>query len=474
MKLKQLALGCAFAAAAIGAQAASVIDAQTTVVFFSGASAVDNFLSDIANSMMTGVVKYEGAVGAVKDKNYNAWVGTAVSGIPGIPAGTKLALIKRSQGGSAFGIGPVANHQMIRSLNLNDCDTNNLTCQIFGADDGSAGLVPDMGMSDVEPSMFKGINLEPGQTVTANSAFSTITPINQQIFGIVTTDSIPATQHISRSTYGDILSGAYETWDQVDSSLTSVDAQENVVVCRRVQGSGTQASYNRFFNNFPCGEATGSNTVVATLYDSTGIGFVSGSGTQADPFVIDPTAAAGKVIVENSSSGNVRDCMQAAQNHTDHTAQASDGYYYTFKFSNSTKPFRAIAVLSGDSYGKITASTGWHFRMLDGAGIYNMATQTVDAGPGTGIAPSKANLLSGAYDFVLENSLQEAGLSGIKKAFYTEFAKRAGSTKYTGNDGGNYTSVPNAFATLPQVGGTATLVATHTRRANSCAPLQKY
>ena len=476
MKMNKIAVACALAVSAIGAHAASAVSGHT-VVFFSGASAPDKFLSDISTSVLSGAVAYKGveADGTVNG-NYNAFVGTA-NGIPGVTNGTKIAIIKRSEGGSERGVGPVGQKVAIRTMDLTNCDLTAKTCALTGDDAAGTGMIPDMGVSDLEPAMFVGLgkNVPLDGAETPANLFAEVKPVNQLIFGLVATNSIPATTHFSRVGYGNLLSGKYQTWNEYDASLTGAAAEENVVICRRVAGSGTQASYNMYFNNFPCGSERAASTPIADMnsWDAFGA-YVGGSGSQADPIQLKAENASGLIVLENSGSGDVRNCLKAANNNSTYTFKSNQGVWFSMDFSSTAgKPFRAIGVLSADSYGK---ESGWAFRMLDGAGTFNLATQTASAGA-TGVAPSKANLVSGKYDFVLESSFQHAGLTGVKKAVFDEIVKRAGSTTYTGDTTGTFTTVPNAFATLPQIGDAAaqpTLVSRFTRQANSCAPLQKF
>ncbi len=514
MKLKHIAFAVAAMSAGFAAQAAGTVNiggVAHNVVYLSGASAPDNFLADIAEGMMTGVTFYTAS-------NYKAFAGSA-NGIPGIANGTKVLFIKRSAGGSAFGVGPVARAQRVKTIDVNNCTgigtkLSPKTCAIVGADPGeaghalatNAGLVPDLGVSDVEPAMFQ----EPYNTENDTAALSTAetarlsaTPVNQLMMGLVATKTVPASTHLSRAAYGAMLSGAAQTWDQIDPSLSG-----DVVICRRVEGSGTQTSYNWFFNNFPCSAQENGTTAPARMSDSYGFK-ESGSGTAADPYIINP--AAGFTVIENSSSGNVRSCLQAADNGTDYTFTSWDSDEQktnTFKVTFSESgPVKAIGVLSLDSYTSSTATGDFSFRHLDGAGeyLYDTANKTLSSSAGaTGIAPSKANLIAGKYDFVVELSLQsrnvavsnEQGdnvpaIAGVQSAFATEFAKRAGSPQFTGNfeNTGTQVSTPEAFASLPQfwagltngsgsdVNGSGVrfadlYVSKFTRNANTCAPLQ--
>lgn len=487
MQYSKIALGCALACAAISAQAASVpVPAGTTTIYLSGASAPDNFLADIAGGMMTGVT-------TISATNYKGFLGKA-NNIPGIANGTDLLFIKRSAGGSAYGVDPVARANRIATLDLNNCTGGGAayTCGLKGIDPGSAGnedpsnvgIVPDFGVSDVEAKMFKEpYNTENNQPALTSEEVArlAVSPVNQIMMGIAATNAVSTTAHISRSAYGAMLAGKIQDWSAIDGS------SDPVIVCRRVDGSGTQASYNWFFSGFPC-NATDSgflSTPPSAVTDSAG--YMGGSGTDADPYIIDPSA--GFTVVENSGSGDVRNCLKNAQSKTDHIVKGEFGATYKVLFSNLANPGKAIGVLSLDSYGSASGSNGWMFRTLDGAGTFNAATQTASAGA-TGMAPSKDNLLNGKYDFVVELAMQYRNtevtnvngdvvpaLSGTKLAFAQEFIKRAGDTKYTGNDGGTFTSVPNAYASLPQYYDYNTkpnYVAKYSREGNTCAPLVRY
>jgi ABC-type phosphate transport system substrate-binding protein len=498
MKYTKIAVACGLALAAMSAQAAGpTIPVGTKVVFLSGATAPDNFLADIANSMMTSVTAIRSNDAGIL---HRAYLGKAAAGIPGVAVGSDILFIKRSKGGSVWGVDPVARAQRVETLDLNNCVVGTApfawSCGTKGIDPGIAGhetaantgLVPDFGVSDVEPRLFQEpFNTENGQPQLAPSELGVLgnKPLNQIMMGIVATNAVSATTHLSRAQYGAMLAGKIDTWEQVDGST------DPVVVCRRVNGSGTQTSYNWFFSGFPCNTASLGYLDTPPAEAAQSFGFDgSTAGTAADPFIIDPTA--GLTIVENSGSGDVRNCLKAAQDGTDFTVKGSNNQYYKVLFSNVGGPSKAIGVLSLDSYNNANAAnSGWSFRHLDGAGTFNGATQTSSAGA-TGIAPSKANLLNGKYDFVVELSMQARTATvtnpngdvvapitadSVKNAFYNEFVKRAGSTKYTGNDGGTFTSVPNAFASLPQFTSYATkpaFVSKYSRNGNTCAPLVSF
>lgn len=502
MKLKALVAGCALAFAGMSAHAASVNLAGYTKIYLTGATAPDNFLADLTNQMLDNVVAYRDST-----SNFRAYIGTAKAGIPGVTVGTPVAFFKRSKGGSVWGVDPVARAQRIESLNMDNCDLATKICGTKGIDPGvegheDAGLnngeISDFGVSDVEPRMFREpFNTENGQpelTDAERGVFANFA-VNALMFGQVATDAVPETTVLSRTTYGSMLQGLIRNWEQVDGT------NAGVIVCRRVNGSGTQTSYNAFYGSFPCTTAVNAAVAPAGVADTSPEAFTgNGDGSSADPYEIDPSALDenGKpvyVVIENSGSGDVRKCLNAAQNHKSYTVKGSNDVYFKVLFNNLPSAARAIGVLSLDSYGKETHATegGWSYRNMDGAGKFTPSTQTPSAGA-TGIAPSKQNLLDGKWDFTYELSMQyrkdavmnDLGdsvpsmndpVNATKKAFIAEFIKRAGSTAYTGNDGGSFTSVPNAYATLPTIGDYSAkpaFVTKFSRGGNSCSPMQRY
>jgi len=499
MKFTKIAVACGLAFAALSAQAAGpAIPAGTRVIFLSGASAPDNFLADIAGTMLTGEIAIRSNDSGIV---HRAFLGKAAAGIAGVPVGTDVLFIKRSKGGSVFGVDPVARAARLETLDFNNCVVAAApyawSCGTKGIDPGIAGhntasntgTVPDFGVSDVEPAMFKEpYNTENGQPAlsTAEAARLSNRPVNQIMMGIVATNAVAGDTHISRSQYGAMLAGKISDWSSIDGS------ESPVVVCRRVDGSGTQTSYNWMFTGFPCNSSTlgAKDTPPATVADSFGYDGAH-AGTTADPILVDPSA--GYTVVENSTSGDVRNCLKAAQNATDFTVTGSNNKVYKVLFSAVGAPSKAIGVLSLDSYVQANvAGSGFSFRHLDGAGIFNAATQVSTggvAGVPSGIAPSKDNLVNGKYDFTVELSIQARNATvtnvngdvvpalstdAVKTGFFNEFVKRAGSTRYTGNDGGTFTSVPNAFASLPQFTSYTAkpaFVSKFSRNGNTCAPL---
>jgi hypothetical protein len=529
MKLKKLSAACALAALAISGQAfgQAAFDTPDVKITLSGATAPDNFLVTIATGLFEpGFHRYQDDNGTVANfaddgRGWNAFFGTmkSTSDIPASLQGKTVMMVKRSRGGSVWGVNPVARAQRVATIKLAalDCvlDSSIYRCPIIGTDPGLPGYpvvgdgaeTPDFGVSDVEPAMFKGpYNVEFGQSQLADNEVANLAvkAVNVLMMGMVATASVPATTYLSRAGYAAMLTGNIQDWSQIDPTLAT--GYTNVVVCRRVQGSGTQTSYNWFFNNFPCQGSFGGTVPPARMLDNSAGVDLGHAGTVADPFLIDPTA--GYTVVENSGSGNVRDCLARAQSNSDHQITGDDGKIYKVLFSNGAPgstsgadpgkgPFRAMGVLSTDSFASATVgtvgvppTTGWSFRPIDGAGIFDArntgaTAQIFTNGPGSGIPPSKANLLTGKYDFAVELTMQYRNatvvndhgdsvpaLTGLKQVFADLFIARAGDPAF---NTGPVTAalLPTYFPSFDPNGIPNNNVAVGTRFGNTCSPLQK-
>ncbi len=499
-KLNPLAAACAAALSLSAGQALALtaFEAPEVDIYLSGASAPQNLLGEIANKLFDsaqGIFVYHLILESTANfgddgRSYRAYFGV-VKNDPSIREslrGKKVLLVNRAKGGSVWGVNPVARAEAIATMKIDSAsctlNTGIYRCPEVGNDltPTADNRIPDFGVSDVEPNMFKGpLNVEFGATqlTPAEAAVFAGTQFGASslMMGIVATNAVPDTLPISHAEYGAMLSGLIGDWSQVADGSTS----GAVTVCRRVQGSGTQASYNWFFNNFPCAKdglhGTSASTVPARMVDSAGYDGAH-AGTSGDPIVIDPSA--GYTVVENPSSGNVRDCLARAQSGTDHTFTGDDGKVYKVRFSLAPAT-KAVGVLSLDS---LNTENGWSFRALDGAGRINPATDAFECSNANqlecGIAPTKANHREGRYDFAVELSFQYRNttvnavpaLSGLKKDVADEFIELIGDPTVL-----NTLAAGPKEATIALPGlydpTTDTNVAKATRNGNTCAPLQK-
>jgi hypothetical protein len=502
MQINKIAAACAVAFASTAAIAAPLTgynDTPDYVVYLSGATAPDNFLDTIATALFVGAkgAQWYKFVDNVDGKQQRAYFGEmkpAASGTPASLANKKVLFIKRSTGGSVFGVNPVARGESLAVLQAANAactstGSGNYTCPIIGDDSGSHvdAKVPDFGVSDVAPTLFKApFNVEFGKSElsTTEAAALVIKQVNLLAMGLAVTNTVPATTHISKAAYGALLSGNRTTWTGIGAAAPTT--QNEAVVCRRVPGSGTQTSYNWYFNNFPCttgsvagnGETAPARMTASAGYndaDEDGVPDVGDGLTAATAYEISPT---GYTVLENSTSGNVRDCMNKAANGGTHTFKDEQNRW--FKVNFGTGGYGAIGVLSVDSLGDTssdgttgtspgTGTTGFSFRAIDGAAAY--WDGTVGAGVAaattgtTGVLPTKANLLDAKYDFAVEVTMQYLDtLTGPKKDFADFFSAKAG-------DPANNTSM--WVAALPPTFAPPTAnVAKATHFGNMCAPLQ--
>jgi hypothetical protein len=522
MKLKTFAVSFGVALSSLSGQAsaadcvAAPADPYTCTAspgydnfFITGATAPDNFLETTVTSWLEpGYVKI---IDSIDGRQQRAFVGKfkVTAPVPAAHQGKSVRIIKRSTGGSVFGVNPVARDEFLAVLDvkntLGTCTTTGSprVCPVLGVD-GASGQKPTLGVSDVSPEMFKApynveFDRQTGQPVLQLSASETagltIKAANVLSMGIVATNSVPASTVFTKAIYGDLLrQGGYADWSQVSGAITPA-AGTGLVVCRRVPGSGTQTSYNWFFHNFPCtqGSVVGNDfnnpkrMADSFGYDPDGDGNrglpgEDGTAKGAKAFTLDPTA--GLTVIENSTSGNVRDCLEKAQNGGTHEFQDEEGKWVKVDFG--TGGYGAIGVLSLDSLNNQNKSPaapnacdatngktvcGWSFRALDGAGTYSDSDSGTSVVPvasagATGFVPSKANLTSGNYQFAVELTFQykTSKTTGSVKTLADDLITAIGAP--SGNSSDWVAALP------PQPLGANTAKGTH--GGNMCKPLELF
>lgn len=518
MKRNLLAAACGLAFAAFAGQASATstistpFDTPDYTVYLSGASAAQNGIGEIANQVFDMTKPFYVFIDDTAGSNYRGYFGVTKSGV--ISSGQKtVLLINRAKGGSIFGINPIARQENIQTLRVSSAtctlsssfSISGLTatayytgCGTTGSDANptdTTGRIPDFGVSDVAPYMFQNpYNVEPGASALSKAELAKLTSqsVYALMFGVAVTDSVPDSVNVSRNIYGQLLSGKVQSWSKIAGAGAG-----NVVVCRRVSGSGTQATYGWFFGGFPCTSGNIASSVNAPLAgesDSTSYGpyMGAGSGTSADPYIMDPTA--GYTVIELGSSGDVRNCLKTANaggtlNYSKYEVDQLSGVaqtnYYRVTFPAGSK---AVGILSLDSAGK---EDGWSFRALEGTGRLAKSLSTDTAAPaftGTGVGPTHQNLLEGLYDLVGEGSYQYNttaynAFSTDKKQFITAFINAAGNPTtldaISGVQGvkAAYSALPSKYtATINSATGlVSNNVARADRAGNQCGPLvRKY
>lgn len=419
--------GQAMAASMTTAQLAVVNDANThnRIFFISGASAVQKGFTAIISKLIPGAKTYfadangVGADGKDKSHNYEAVAGVLDSTVGGAWAGQNVIIVYRVAGGSVYGVNPVARAEAIESLNV----TSACSDGGYAAADGSAAsklafkcaktpagsfVVPDAGISDVSPFLFKepfNTEGEIAQTQLNDTELAEFSnpEYNKALYALAF--GVPVTKNVNvdlnKATVSAIMSGAVGTWDKVNSTL----AADDIVICRRVPGSGTQAVENMYFGNFPCGA---SNTPAAR--DANEAVFnPTQAWTWTDTSTTPPTVYSGvgkytigantgaTVVVENSSSGDVRTCLDKAVAGGTYVTKNRDGSA-ALHLVEFTAGHKAVGVLSMDSLSSSKAAGNWQFRSLDGNGTYVGDNMAAPASTGTGKFPTLANLMNGTWD----------------------------------------------------------------------------
>ena len=220
---------------------------------------------------------------------YSCTLGTGTL-VPAALQGSTAVVYYRGEGGSAVGAFSVLYQQAVSHLALSsDCTLTNpsvtpanycctVTNYCFVTDSAAAGSalqkqVIELGLSDVEPSMFRGENLftianSPFDTGTNGNDFSTgitVNPLALQAFTVqvntagantdVNSYFGSGTGSLSMASISGILSGNLTNWNKVpkaDGSGYITSTSTLITVCRRDVGSGTQVVASVVFNDATC------------------------------------------------------------------------------------------------------------------------------------------------------------------------------------------------------------------------------
>lgn len=421
MKIRNLAL----AAIAVACGQAHALDpatsnaASTVKVYTSGATAMRNIIGGLfTENCVAGTLDvYYSGVGTFSNFSFAAsgdahrvYTCTMAAASPILP-NKNVAFFKSDIGGSGQGVFPVYLRVQRGFLDLTTCGTRagavpNYVCT------GEQQKVPMAGVSDVEPGLFTGINVPkddpsypPGGLSSAQISELDVRPLFQTIFavavnkalrdamqtaqGILPVGDAGAEPTMSRTAAGSYFTGALTSpatglgWQSLVKSNDALkDSQVNI--CRRVDGSGTQASANAFFLTFPC------NDNALALADKTF------SDVGPDDQALSNVVPTGNVFVyEGSTTGNVISCLNAAD---------TNGAYAIGHVSKENVP-NAVATATNPV-------GNWRHVKLDG------------------VSASRDNTKGGQYDYFFEstmqwNKAQFATLTTDQKSFLTTFAARA-------------------------------------------------
>ncbi len=353
MNMKKLSLAVSAALVSGTAFAHAPTVTPDIEIFMSGASAQDKGIAALFNDLcVAGTLDtyLDGGTG----KAHSAYFCTIDNAkVPGLAlTNPKVLLHKRSAGGSGQGVNPVIEETPIDAMSINNgncvvMSANKYNCSITNPGD-LVQAVSDAGVSDVNPEMFVGLNTPAGDSpvnvadvttkldvvaaagvvfgVPVNTAFRNA--LQEAQFGkgdaCVGDESEACMPSLSKEQVATIMSGQLQKWNSIKvngvaltdaSVVTTVPTDLKVNICRRVNGSGTQAQMNAKFLNYPCTP----NAIVPA--------------SASNPFT-------GPVITLNSGSGDVETCLDAA----DAAGKWSIGVQSTEKNANNSHAYRFIKV----------------------------------------------------------------------------------------------------------------------------------
>ncbi len=369
VRLQRVGVRCAIAMACSAAWGFPATEPPDLKVYIAGSSAQDRLiegllrlrddLEDVPALCAAGTLDiYQGSAGGARQRVFLCRTANA---IPGVPAGKKLALFKAS-GGSGDGVTPLLARQALPFLRQQalsgGCEgsnrvlpTGNLSpyTQHVGCRTALDLVVPDAGISDLEPAMFAAGT----ETLEAH-------PLTQLVWGLPVSrnfrNALQALQGLvpaevphddpareaeavmptlSSTQLRSVFAGAVERWSAfydgdgapiTESGLlpeppaTGRDlsgtrpgayrpdraAGDRIYLCRRIDSSGTQVAYAMHYLRQGCTEKA-----AAFVAPNDGSDGTTGGDTGA---LVDREAPAGTVHAGRGSS-NVRRCLDSHDDH---------------------------------------------------------------------------------------------------------------------------------------------------------------
>ena len=313
----------------------------------------------------------------------------------------KILFQKSDEGGSGNGVFPVAYNQRMPFLNVSaaTCDQTTLVCGTV------AQKRPDGGVSEVAPNGFNPSANRPLSPIdfsnypdVSNNNFQQVRGVLQNIYGLAIStplynalavdqgiafdaNSVPVSApSVSKAVIGSILSDGYNPevgWKRLFRNAANIGTKTQVNICRSVNGSDTQTVANRYWLEY------GSNLSARTPASNDHSSYFPNSFGEYAKANYDNSTTPNYFVYEAWSTGNVRDCLAAAN--------------------------RAGAFAIGHVSLENAPTSWWKFAKIDGA------------------EASRDNAKRGFYDYVFESTVQvaSAGNSAAGRAFMVEFTKAA-------------------------------------------------
>ncbi|WP_283745175.1 RHS repeat protein [Sideroxydans sp. CL21] len=401
------------------------IDASTVRLFLAGSYLKQSLLEpDLVGLFQPGTLSvfYDGTVnagvGVASGQNHRAYFGIANTSaqnaaIPASLSGQKVLILDRSQGDSIYGVIPLAQASAIGAMSLDAACAPTGTTDSLGqwmwACPNTANLIPDAGLTDVEPGMFYGMNVPAGMGIPpAQMANLTATPVVGQAMGIILTDNFltagpggtDALPSLSKAQVVGLMGGITNDWNWVNGTQPGGPIAGPVTVCRYQAGSGVQAAIGNFM--------AGSGCLISQ--QTLAIAQTTGSGNN------------NYTVIENDSPNTLARCMGYVQNGTPtgQTLNITSGQLGTAAADTThiVLPVggRAIGLMSLNRPSQNVTTEPYHFIQIATA------------------APTMENAIIGQYDLVVESVMERrnttvAGvppLAGSQLDLYTTLASTIG------------------------------------------------
>lgn len=454
-----------------------VTPADTYEVFLSGASAPRNFIEQLlvntkvpkANRLCkanTTIYKFADST-SNNQTAYLCELNAQNPALSGLAAGkTNLMVYKRDAGGSAQGVSPIIANAAISFLKVEPSicsvpqSVSGLTVSLCSYTEGnpaqSQDVIPDFGVSDVDPIQFSGSNTPAGfNPVTIRDLKKLeVRSAAAQVFGIAVSlklrNALQAAQfkpskkcHPSHPQYANnaekafcmptlssgqiasLFTGKFSSWKQLrvggsnnlfDNAPNNLkgkdDNADRIHICGRVSGSGTRAQFGIKFLGYPCNNIA--NPQVDGDFDA---------DTTNNP----PEAVNIAQVHNNSSSGDVEECM------TDLDSATGAGIG---KFNNIYPDVRWTIGYQGAERNS-TLSKDYRFIKVDG------------------VEPTLNKVISGRYKDWVELTFQwnkNHSFDTSEKQIVEEIIKEAGNPVVMGvtNAAGTHSWGQSGFLAVPQ------------------------
>lgn len=374
MKLKSLALASGLACAAFGVSAQTVVNAG-------GASATRNTITNVVVGQLCGAA----ASTTVYRNGPNVTRIVCPSTVPGI-AGT-LDFSYDNTTGSYLGIGPVAGNpgQTTARVNLSTCSgtgTESISGKVVAVrtctGNEATRVRPGVGNADVEPELFQLNNLPAGAAPPVAGGFSNV----QGAFGIG---------------FGIVVSQALYEALQADQGLTvGATTEANRPSLSRGQVLALSTNNGGALNTDWTALFTGAAPAAANA-PVRWVRRVAGSGSQA------------------TFNAVLLNYVCSARAPAPATAADTSATYIVQEFGSTGNQLAAVASTTEYRAGFASrensdAGVNWKFVKLDG------------------VFPSKANLLSGKYNWVAEQVVTlRSGASAAETAVFNALLAELGS-----------------------------------------------